>query len=138
LSVNVYEGMFILDSNRYARDPGGSGQKITKLIEDHGGEILVSRLWNEQKLAYPIKGQKKGAYWLTYFRMDGVRLDEMNHQAKLNDLILRSLVIKLDPRIVEALVAHVQAGETSNANGDDDDGEDGKEEAETVAAAKDA
>ena len=55
LASNVYECMFILDPNRYSRDPDGicrsdSGQ----MIEESGGEVLASRLWNEQRLAYPI------------------------------------------------------------------------------------
>jgi len=37
-------------------------------VKSVGGELLASRLWNEQKLAYPINGHRKGAYWLTYFR----------------------------------------------------------------------
>ena len=45
--------------------------EIVELIEKAGGEILVSRLWEERRLAYPIKGQRKGTYWLTYFRLDG-------------------------------------------------------------------
>jgi len=39
-----------------------------------GGEILVSRLWEERRLAYSINGQRKGVYWLVYFRLDGNRL----------------------------------------------------------------
>ena len=105
---NVYECMFILDANRYARDPGGVSGRIPEIIERCGGEVLANRLWNEQKLAYPIEGHRKGTYWLTYFRMDGTRLVEFNRQCQLNDNIVRNLVIKVDPRLVEALVAHAR------------------------------
>jgi len=66
--------MFILDSNRFGRDPDGVSGQISELIEKLGGEILVSRLWEERRLAYPIKGQRKGTYWLTYFRLAGGQL----------------------------------------------------------------
>ena len=56
MAVNVYEGMFILDANRYARDPGGVPRQIDDAIKKFGGEVLVSRMWTEQKLAYAIKG----------------------------------------------------------------------------------
>jgi small subunit ribosomal protein S6 len=118
LAVNVYEGMFILDSNRYARDPGGVPRQIDELIEKHGGEMLVSRLWVEQKLAFPIKGQSKGTYWLTYFRLDSGQLQAVNHQVKLNDNVLRSLVLKIDPRLVDAMVAHAMPGSSSAATDD--------------------
>jgi len=106
LASNVYEGMFILDSNRYARDPEGTVAKIVQTVEQHGGEMLVSRLWNEQKLAYQIKGHRKGTYWLTYFRVEGESLSELNHQTTLNNDVLRYLFLKVDPRLVDALVAH--------------------------------
>ena len=49
MADKVYEGMFILDSNRYARDPNGVTGQIQQLVEKCNGEMLASRLWNEQK-----------------------------------------------------------------------------------------
>jgi small subunit ribosomal protein S6 len=106
LAQNVYECMFILDSNRYARDPGGVSGTIPQMVEKLDGEILANRLWNEQKLAYPINGQRKGTYWLTYFRMDSQKLVAFNRACQLNEHILRHLTLKVEPRLVEALVAH--------------------------------
>lgn len=106
MAINVYEGMFIFDSGRYGRDPEGVAGEIAKMVEKAGGEILVSRLWEERRLAYPINGQKKGTYWLTYFRVEGQQLPTITRQSELNDNVLRSLLLKVDPRIVDALVAH--------------------------------
>jgi small subunit ribosomal protein S6 len=111
LAQNVYECLFIFDSNRYARDPNGVSGAIPKMIEKLEGEILANRLWNEQRLAYPINGQRKGTYWLTYFKLDGERVSDFNRQCQLNDHILRNLTLKVDPRLVDALVAHAK-GET--------------------------
>ena len=72
--MTVYEGMFILDPAKYSRDPAGSAQQVADIITQNGGTILAARLWDERKLAYPIKGHKKGVYWLTYFRMEGANL----------------------------------------------------------------
>ena len=106
LAENVYECMFILNSNRYARDPSGVSEQVNKLIEDAQAEILASILWNEQKLAYPIAGHRKGTYWLTYFRMESQRLGEFNRACQLNDTVLRSLALKVDPRLADTLVGH--------------------------------
>ena len=46
-------------------------------FEKNGGQVLASRLWNEQKMAYPIRGQRRGTYWLTYFRMPSGNLEEV-------------------------------------------------------------
>jgi len=111
LAENVYEGMFLLDSNRYGRDPEGVSSQVSQLIREAGGEILVSRLWEERRLAYSIKGRRKGTYWLTYFRIDGEKLADLNRQCRLRDNILRVLFVKIDPRIVDTLVEHAQAGQ---------------------------
>jgi len=107
--------MSLLDSNRYAKDPGGVSEKILKLIQSCGGELLASRLWNEQKLAFSVKGHRKGTYWLTYFRMNSSKLTDLDRQSQLNENVLRSLVLKIDPRLVDALVEHATGGDRVEA-----------------------
>ena len=113
MAENVYECMFILNSNRYARDPSGVSEQVNKLIEESQAEILASILWNEQKLAYPIAGHRKGTYWLTYFRMESQRLAEFNRACQLNDTVLRSLALKVDSRLAETLVGHATGKRTA-------------------------
>ena len=71
-------------------------------------QILASRLWEERRLAYPINGQRKGTYWLTYFRLDSGQLEALRRDCQINESILRELILKVDPRIIDALVAHTQ------------------------------
>ena len=106
MATNVYECMLIFDSNKYAQDHAGVSGVISDLVSKAGGEVLVSRLWNEQKLAYPIGHHRKGTYWLTYFRLDSGKLADINRALRINEAILRSLTLKVEPRLVEALVAH--------------------------------
>lgn len=114
MAENVYECMFIFNANAYARNPAGVAKTVEDLVNSVGGEMLASRLWNEQKLAYPINGNRKGAYWLTYFRVEGTEMAKFNRSCQLNDSILRHMAIKLDPRLVEPMVA-VAKGETPEA-----------------------
>ncbi len=126
MAANVYEGMFILDSNRYGRDPETVANQVPAMIEKLGGEMLVSRLWEERRLAYPVKGQRKGTYWLTYFRLDPSRLGELRRQCQITDDVLRVLFLKVDPRIVDALVAHAMSAPlpTDDVKAHDDEVED--------------
>jgi small subunit ribosomal protein S6 len=112
LAQNVYEGLFIFDPARYNRDTEGVSHQVPALIEKLGGEILVSRLWEERRLAYSLKGQRKGTYWLLYFRLDTQSLAEVRRHCAINDNILRVLFLKVDPRIVDALVAHAKSAVT--------------------------
>lgn len=108
MGANVYEGMYILDSNRFGRDPEAVSSQVPTMIEKLGGEILVSRLWEERRLAFPIKGHRKGTYWLTYFRLDSGKLVDLKRQCQITEDIIRVLFLKVDPRIVDALVTHAK------------------------------
>lgn len=140
MAANVYEGMFILDSNRYGRESETVSGQVPAMIEKLGGEMLVSRLWEERRLAYPIKGQRRGTYWLTYFRLDSEKLDALKRQCQITDDILRVLFLKVDPRIVDALVAHAKSAPVITHTSDesrvhDEDVEDVDPELETVVDA---
>ena len=102
--------MFIFDSNRFARDHAALPGEVEQMIKSAGGEVLVSRLWEERRLAYPISGHRKGTYWLIYFR--GERCDPYRSTAsgQVHDGILRQLVLKVHPHLVEVVLEHAQAG----------------------------
>ncbi|MCA9188756.1 MAG: 30S ribosomal protein S6 [Planctomycetales bacterium] len=129
MTRRAYEGMFLIDSNRYARDPSGVSDGVVQMIEKCGGEMLVSRLWSEQRLAYPIKGQRKGTYWLTSFRLESDAVKDLNRACQLNGNLLRHLVLTVDERLVGTLVEHARAGGepksvVSRPADDDDDDDD--------------
>ncbi len=108
--TNVYEAMIIFDSNRFARERAGMAAEVEKMIQAEKGEVLVSRLWEERRLAYAIAGQRKGAYWLIYFRGPSSMLTALNRQWEINDGILRHLVLKIHPHIVDVVLEHAKAG----------------------------
>lgn len=142
LAQNVYECLFLFDSNKYARDPRGVANIPAALVEKIGGELLASRLWVEQKLAYPIEGHRKGTYWLTYFRADSSKVAEFNRLCRLDGNILRHLVLKIDPRIADTLVAHALGKaekprpqiEAVDTEEDEDEVDEASEETEEASA----
>ena len=118
LSVNVYECLLILDPNQYSRDAAKVSGQIGEFVEKQGGEMLVSRLWDERRLAYPINGRRKGTYWLSYFKLESEKLSALERDCQLSDSILRQLCIRIDDRIAEALVSHAQISEKQPAEGE--------------------
>ncbi len=136
MAKNTYETLFILDTNHYARDPGGIAKQIDQIITEAGGNVLVSRFWMEAKLAYPIDNHQKGSYWLTYFEMEGDGLTKLAREFKLAEPIVRELTLKLEPRLVEPILANAR-GETVKLGSDDSAGE-GEEAAKPEPATADA
>lgn len=83
---------------------------VEENIKAAGGEVLVSRLWEERRLAYPIAGQRKGTYWLFYVRGPSSMVAPLNRQWEIQDGILRHLVLKVHPHLVEVVLEHAKAG----------------------------
>lgn len=106
--ANTYETLLILDSNHYARDPRGVANQIEEIVTAAGGKVLVNRLWMEQRLAYPINKHQKGTYWLTYHEIDGPALTKVDRGLQLCEPVLRHLTIKLEPQLVELILANAR------------------------------
>jgi small subunit ribosomal protein S6 len=104
MPANVYECMFILDSTKVAGNLDTADKQLRTLLEKNHAEVLVSRVWDERKLTYPVKKQKKGIYYLTYFSSEGKNLVTIEHDCALNETILRMMILKIHPKLVETML----------------------------------
>ena len=105
MAANVYECLFLLDANKVAGDVPAAAKQIHTVLEKYQAEILASRPWDERRLCYPVNGQKKGLYYLTYFKLDGRKLTTIQHDFALNETIIRSLVLRVEPKHVDTMLA---------------------------------
>jgi len=96
--------MFLLDPNKVANNVPDAAKVLHTLIERNHGEILASRPWDERRLAYPIKGHKKGQYYLTYFKTEGPNVANMEKDFELNELILRYMILNVNPKLVDIML----------------------------------
>ena len=104
MPVNTYEAMFLLDSSKVAVSWEESERHVHSILTKHQSEIVASRQWDERRLAYPVDGHKKGTYLLAYFRVDGSKLHDIVADCRLSDVVLRELVLKVHPKLVDHLV----------------------------------
>lgn len=119
MPANTYEAMFLLDSTKTAASWDDSVKHVHDILTKHESEIIASRQWDERRLAYPVDGHKKGTYLLTYFRTDSSKLKEINSDCHLSDVILRELILKVEPKLVDHLVNQAM---TSTPNVDTESG----------------
>src|SRR5262249_59889744 len=104
MPANVYECMFLLDTNKVSGDVQAAAKNIHAILERNHAEVLASRPWDERRLAYPIKNHKKGLYYLTYFPTEGKNLLNIERDVALNEMILRSLVLKIETQMVDRML----------------------------------
>ena len=135
MPANVYECMFLLDTNKVAGDHAAAAKQLHTILERNQAEILASRPWDERRLAYPVKGHKKALYYLVYFRTEGKNVLSIERDCALNEMIVRTLILRIDQKLVEIMLQlardeHAVALQTVNEPPPDEHGAGGEGEGE--------
>jgi small subunit ribosomal protein S6 len=110
LAERFYECMFLLDSGRYAQDPQGTEDAVKEFLTRCNAELVAMAPWQEGKLPYEIDGHRKGLHLLTYFKMDGSQVEQLNRICKLSDLVIRILVIEHEAGLFELMTSQLVHG----------------------------
>lgn len=92
--MKLYEGMFILNDARCTDDYDGTVNAVHEILTKQGAEIADSRKWDERKLAYPIRHQRRGVYVLIHFNAPPDAISQIERQLRLaSDVVLRSIIV---------------------------------------------
>jgi small subunit ribosomal protein S6 len=102
---NLYEGMFLVDTNKFANDPKNITDSILGTLEKVGAEVVTHRPWQDGKLAYQIGRYRKGLHYLVYFKMPPSAGEALTRACRLNDLIIRQLIITHPETLFNAMVS---------------------------------
>lgn len=89
----TYEGMFIVDAGG---DYEAAAEPVRTVLSRSEAEVLAMKPWDERKLAYEIKGRRRGLYVLTYFKADAEKIASIEHDCQFSEQILRALVLRKD------------------------------------------
>jgi small subunit ribosomal protein S6 len=106
MPVHQYETLFLLDATKVAADADAVKQQLHHMLEKHGATIQVSREWNyNQKLAYPISKQKKGAFHIVYYTMESTHQAALERDIKLAEgVVLRQMTLNIEPKWQETIL----------------------------------
>lgn len=92
--LRKYEAMIILDSAKAGTDWDGVVGRVRELIEREGSEIESLEKWDERRLAYEVKGHKRGTYVLVHFSAPPGAVAVMRRGFELSEEILRALILR--------------------------------------------
>ena len=88
---NQYEAMFlfpppgVVDADAMIKNAQG-------MIERHGGKVLVIKKWDERKLTYEVKKQKRGTYIVAFYQGPGASVGAIERDVNLSEDVLRVLI----------------------------------------------
>ncbi len=94
--MKKYEIMFIVKSTQESNDIKTSAEFMKNIITDNKGKVVEFNELGEKKLAYSIKKEISGYYYVMIVEAGNEAINELNRKASINENILRHLIIRLD------------------------------------------
>ena len=94
--MTKYEIMFIVKATQEKEGIEKTSKTFEKIITDNKSEVLEFKELGEKKLAYPIKKEISGYYFVMQVEATHKAISEFDRKALLDENILRHLIIKLD------------------------------------------
>ena len=92
--MRAYETTFILVPTLDAEGVTKEIEGIKGVITREGGEITAEKEWGRRRLAFPIEDHSEGVYHIMRFSLDTPKLPELNRFFRLNENVLRVLIIR--------------------------------------------
>lgn len=111
--MNQYEAMFIIDPT-FGATFETCEQEVKRLMDRAEAEVLFCKKWDDRRLAYKIKGRKRGVYVLTFFRCDPEKVAGIERDVHISENVLRVLVLRADhmtPDMMEQAATPVAAAQ---------------------------
>ena len=145
--MRPYEMMLILAPDIPEEELDPSIDTIETYITNQNGSVVIINQdspWGRRRLAYPIRHQghdvRDGFYTLWYFDAEPTAIVEIERELRLNDRIIRHMIVSLDEQVtlipIEPPAAEgSEAGETAAADAVTPDGDAPTAQADTAEAA---
>ena len=109
-NTSTYEGLFLFPQAATA-NLQVAVDHLQELLKRADADVLSLGRWDERRLAYEIKGNKRGIYFLVYFKIAPTRLTGLERDCNLSEQLLRSMILRAEhirPEEIEAADGRAQ------------------------------
>ncbi len=121
--LRKYEGMFLFDPVVMS-DWEGIQAELNRMLDRAGARVIACAKWDERRLAFEIRGRKRGIYALTYFEADSNKIADLERDVQLSEAALRCLIVRVD-HLTEDEMKETAAKPASHAAPEDERGDRG-------------
>jgi small subunit ribosomal protein S6 len=92
--VRKYEIMYILRPDLDEEAEKAARENLSKILTDNGAEINEVKEMGKRRLAYEINNYTSGVYVVLYVTAGNEAIDEFDRLTKINDNVIRFMVLK--------------------------------------------
>ena len=71
-------------------------ERLSEILTSDGGQVTDVESWGRRRLAYPIRKTQEGFYYFVQGQFSASVLPELERTIKLNEDILRHMVVRTD------------------------------------------
>ncbi|SMO68632.1 30S ribosomal protein S6 [Melghirimyces algeriensis] len=96
--MNKYELMYITRPELDEEKLNANREKVKGIISQNGGEVVELSHFGKRRLAYPIEDYREGVYTVITMNGNHDMVNELERQLKLNDEVIRHMVINIDDK----------------------------------------
>ncbi|MDX1635445.1 MAG: 30S ribosomal protein S6 [Marinobacter sp.] len=114
-----YEIVFMVHPDQSEQVPAMI-ERYTNTITEDGGKVHRLEDWGRRHLAYPINKIHKAHYVLMNVECSQAALDELAHNFRFNDAIIRDLVTRCDEAVTEMSPMKASESREDRRSGGDD------------------
>ena len=107
----MYELMYVVNTILNDEQVKDIVERVNVYIRENGGDIIEAQEMGSQRLAYPIEKKRNGYYALVYFRAPGDFIAKFDRAMRINDDIMRHLVLRYDAKMER----HYKKSQTNKA-----------------------
>jgi small subunit ribosomal protein S6 len=91
-----YETTFITKSELTDEALKAFQDRITAIVGNYSGEVVLTEDWGKRKLAYPIHKESRGHYTYLVYTGKGDIVHEIERNLRLSEHVLRFLTVNLE------------------------------------------
>ncbi|MGO1749202.1 MAG: 30S ribosomal protein S6 [Marinobacter sp.] len=114
-----YEIVFMVHPDQSEQVPAMI-ERYTALITEDGGKVNRLEDWGRRHMAYPINKIHKAHYVLMNVECSQTAMDELTHNFRFNDAIIRDLILRRDEAVVDiSPMKAAESREDRRPSGDD-------------------
>jgi small subunit ribosomal protein S6 len=124
--VRDYELMVVVSPQVTDEGVPGALARVNEALAAQGGIVTTTMTnppWGHRKLAYPIQNFRDAYYAVLHLQVEPSRLDAFERDLKLNDQVLRYLIVRRDEAIRAETKAAARRPVVARPESDEAEGE---------------
>lgn len=92
--MSFYECTFICTPEIPPEKVDEAVEKVTKIVQENNGSIIIANKLGRRRLAYPIKKFREGSYVYMELSGTGEMVSAIENYFKISDFVIRYLTVK--------------------------------------------